>query len=49
MKFEFEDSDLEIITNSIIANVSAALIPKIEEMLLIIASKDELLTKKTGI
>ncbi|MGE7657365.1 hypothetical protein ACQKL7_05720 [Bacillus altitudinis] len=46
MKFEFEDSDLEIITNSIIANVSAALIPKIEEMLLIIASKDELLTKK---
>ncbi|UDB49855.1 hypothetical protein [Bacillus safensis] len=46
MKFELEASDLEKITNDVIASVSAALIPKIEEMFMVISSQDELLTKK---
>ncbi|AIC98286.1 hypothetical protein [Bacillus subtilis] len=46
MKIELEQSDIERITNNVIANVSAALIPKIQEMISVLSSQDQLLTKK---
>ncbi len=32
MKIELEQSDIDTITNEVITNVSAALVPKIQEM-----------------
>ncbi|GED03686.1 hypothetical protein P8883_07240 [Bacillus atrophaeus] len=46
MKIELEQSDIDTITNDVIANVSAALVPKIQEMIMVLASQDQLLTKK---
>ncbi|MCX4077534.1 hypothetical protein OQZ55_15155 [Bacillus subtilis] len=46
MKIELEQSDIERITSDVIANVSAALIPKIQEMISVLSSQDQLLTKK---
>ncbi|AGF26875.1 MULTISPECIES: hypothetical protein [Bacillus amyloliquefaciens group] len=46
MKIELEQSDIDTITSEVITNVSAALVPKIQEMIMVLSAQDQLLTKK---
>lgn len=46
MKLELEQSDINKITDEVIASVSIALIPKLEEMMAANFMNDKLLTKK---
>lgn len=46
MKIELEKSDIDSITSEVITNVSAALVPKIQEMIMVLSAQDQLLTKK---